>query len=315
METLDVTKIEPRLKHPTIFETFDSLNGGEAFVIHNDHDPVPLYYQMIAERGKTFEWEYLLKGPEIWEVKITKLNSGEESKTIGELVASDYRKAEIFRKFGLDFCCGGHKSLKEACENKGINVLEVEKALEEVEKTPVNHQQDFNKWDLDFLADYIINTHHRYVNDSLPLLYEFSNKVATVHGNSHPEVIEIARYFEGVAEELKMHMHKEEMILFPYIKQLTVAEKTGENIAMPGFGTIKNPINMMEAEHTAVGNDYEKIRELSNNYTPPQDACSSYRVLFAKLEEFEKDLHQHIHLENNILFAKAIKLEEKLMNA
>lgn len=314
METLDVTKIEPRLKHPTIFERFDALQGGEAFVIHNDHDPVPLYYQMIAERGQVFEWEYVLKGPEIWEVKITKLHVGEKSKTIGELVASDFRKAEVFRKFGLDFCCGGNKTIKDACAEKGISHEEVEKALSEAENQPAAASHDFNKWKLDFLADYIVNTHHTYVQEALPMLYEFSNKVANVHGNAHPEVVEIARYYDEVANELRMHMHKEEMILFPYIKHLAQCEAQGLTPETPGFGTIQNPIRMMEAEHVSAGGCMEQIRVLSNNYTPPQDACGSYKVLYAKLEEFEKDLHQHIHLENNILFSKAIELESKLLS-
>ncbi|MFP5471300.1 MAG: iron-sulfur cluster repair di-iron protein [Bacteroidia bacterium] len=313
METLDVTKIEPRLKHPTIFERFDALSGGQAFVIHNDHDPKPLYYQMIAERGQTFDWKYLKEGPDVWEVKISKLNTGEKPSTIGELVAKDFRKAEVFRKFGLDFCCGGNKSLKDACAEKGILVKEVETALTEIDNQTKSASQDFNSWDLDFLADYIVNTHHKYVAGSLPMLYEFSTKVARVHGDRHPEVMDIADYFDAVAEELKMHMHKEEMILFPYIKQLVAAKKNNTSVQAPAFGTIENPIKMMESEHISAGGNMSEINRLSNGFTPPEGACSSYRVLFAKLEEFEKDLHQHIHLENNILFPKAIQLEKELM--
>lgn len=313
METLDVTQIEPRLKHPTIFERFDALSGGQAFIIHNDHDPKPLYYQMIAERGQTFDWEYLKEGPEVWEVKISKLQTGETPSTIGELVAADFRKAEVFRKFGLDFCCGGHKSLKEACEKKGISTNIVEAALAEIDNKPEEAIQDFNNWELDFLADYILNTHHTYVADSLPMLYELSKKVARVHGDRHPEVVEIAGYFDAVAEELKMHMHKEENILFPYIKQLVAAKKDNAPVQPSPFGSIKNPISMMEAEHESAGGNMEKIHELSNAFTPPQDSCASYRVLFSKLQEFENDLHQHIHLENNILFPKAITLENELL--
>lgn len=314
METLDVTRIEPRLKHPTIFERFDALEEGEAFIIHNDHDPKPLYYQLIAERGETFDWEYLLQGPSVWEVKISKLKKGETSSTIGELVAEDYRKAEVFRKFGLDFCCGGHKSLEEACEEKGVSTLDVENALKDVENKPLSTSQDFNNWELDFLSNYIVATHHKYVADSLPMLYEFSEKVARVHGDTHPEVIDIANYFDAVAKELKSHMQKEENILFPYIRELVDAKKNDSAINPSPFGTIENPIKMMESEHVSAGGNMEKIHELSNSFTPPEDACSSYRVLYSKLEEFEKDLHQHIHLENNILFPKAIELEKELLN-
>lgn len=314
METLDVTTIEPRLKHPTIFERFDALEGGEAFVIHNDHDPKPLYYQLIAERGQTFDWEYLEEGPEVWEVKISKLKNGEESTTIGELAAKDYRKVEVFRKFGLDFCCGGNKSLEEACKEKGIDADEVGKALSAVDNSNKDAQHDFDSWDLGFLSDYIINTHHKYVNDSLPMLYEFSDKVARVHGDHHPEVVEIARLFNDVAEELRMHMNKEESILFPYIKKLATAKKEGQTVEPPPFGSVENPIRMMEAEHDSCGDNMKRMREISSSFTPPEGACASYRTLYGKLDEFERDLTQHLHLENNILFPKSIKLEKELLS-
>lgn len=313
METLDVTQIEPRLKHPTIFQKFDALEGGGAMVIHNDHDPKPLYYQLIAERGQTFEWEYLLDGPTVWEVKISKLNDGETPSTIGELVASDFRKAEVFKKFGLDFCCGGAKSVKEACKEKGIDAVKVEQALREIDQKPQDRQLDFNSWELDFLIDYILNTHHKYVSESLGVIYEYSTKVARVHGSRHPEVVVIANLFAEVAEELGSHMQKEELILFPYVKQLVEAKKTGVgSVQTPGFGSVQNPINVMEAEHEGAGDCLRQIAQLSNNYTPPEDACSTYRVLYSKLQEFENDLHAHVHLENNILFPKAIQLERQL---
>lgn len=314
MEILDVTKIEPRLKHPTIFDMYDNLEQGSAMVIHNDHDPIPLYYQMIAEKGKTFDWEYILKGPEIFEVKITKLRTGETSSSIGELVAKDYRKAEIFRKFGLDFCCGGHKTVKEACEKKGVNYIEVENELLKVEQQQNDNTENFNEWELDFLADYIINKHHKYVSSAVVLLNELSSKVARVHGDVHPELIEIERNYVQVANELTAHMQKEEVVLFPYIKQMVQNKRNGNPFEKSSFGTIKNPIHMMESEHVSAGECMESIRTLSNNFTLPSDACNSYRVLFGKLEEFEKDLHQHIHLENNILFPKAIQMEKELMN-
>jgi len=313
MEILDVTQIEPRLKHPTIFEKFDALSGGQAFVIHNDHDPKPLYYQLIAERGQIFDWEYLKKGPTIWEIKITKFDLSKKPITIGEMVADDFRKAEVFSKFGLDFCCGGTKTLKEACEEKGIDKKEVEAALTEVESLPVNRQQNFKDWELDFLSDYIINTHHRYVTESLPMLHDVSLKVAEAHGASHPEVVTIAGLFAAIEEELSAHLQKEEQILFPYIKQVAVAKREKIQMAPSSFGSVENPIKMMEAEHVSAGSNMDKIHELSNAYALPEDACTSYRMLYNKLNEFEQDLHQHIHLENNILFPKAIQLEKELL--
>ncbi len=314
MEILDVTQIEPRLKHPTIFQKFDALSGGEAFVIHNDHDPKPLYYQMVAERGETFDWEYLEEGPEIWEVKISKLNLRTEPLTIGELVTEDFRKAEVFSKYGLDFCCGGAKSLKEACEEKGIDEKEVATALTEVESQAKSRQQDFNSWDLDFLVDYILNIHHKYVKGSVTMLYDVSGKVANVHGENHPEVIKIAGLFETIARELDTHIQKEETVLFPYIKRLAVAKRENTAMEPASFGSVENLIRTMESEHVAVGGSMDEINRLSNGYVTPEDACSSYRALYAKLDEFEQDLHRHIHLENNILFPKAIQLEKELLD-
>lgn len=314
METLDVTQIEPYLKHSTIFEKFDALVKNQEFIIQNDHDPKPLYFQLLAERGKCFEWVYLKEGPFIWEIKITKLSMEDELPTIGEMVAKDYRKAEVFRKFGLDFCCGGNKSLQAACEKKGIDAGKVEEALREVDNTIPGVQQNFNTWELDFLADYITNTHHKYIAYAVPMLFEFSAKVARVHGDAHPETIEIADLFRDVAEELQLHMQKEENILFSYIKEMVAARRTGIACERPMFGTIKNPISMMEEEHLSAGGNMEEIHRLSNGYTPPADACSTFRVLYAKLNEFEMDLHQHIHLENNILFPKAIALESELFS-
>ncbi|MBI2259684.1 MAG: iron-sulfur cluster repair di-iron protein [Flavobacteriia bacterium] len=311
MDTINVTLIEPKLKHPTIFNKFDEIGENESFIIHNDHDPKPLYYQLIAERGQTFEWEYLLNGPEIWEVKISKLTAGEKPKTVGEMVLEDYRKAEVFRKFGIDFCCGGKKTLQQACEKKGINPNEVQSALENL-NTNSTQTENYHSWSLDFLADYIVNKHHTYVKESHSILFDLSQKVARVHGDKHPELIEIAHLYEEIANELQMHMHKEEMILFPYIKKLVLASKNEIPFEQAPFGSIVNPINMMESEHELAGEHLEKIHEYSNNYTPPADACNSYRVLFAKLSEYEKDLHQHIHLENNLLFPKAIELEKSL---
>jgi len=313
-EVLNVTLIEPRLKHPTIFEKYDALNQGQSFIIHNDHDPKPLYYQLLAERGNTFTWQYLEEGPQWWKVKIGKLKAGEQEPTIGDLVTKDFRKAEVFKKFGLDFCCGGKKTLTKACKEKGLDVVQIEKELREVDEQPVMPSQDFNQWDLDFLADYIVNTHHKYVVQAIPILFEYTQKVAKVHGDRNSEAVAIADNFLKVVDELNRHMMKEENVLFPYIKILVSNKRQGVTLEPSPFGTIKNPIRMMEAEHEEVGDVMEEINKLSNNYTPPANACTTFRLSYAKLKEFEDDLHQHIHLENNILFPKAIALEEELLS-
>lgn len=247
-------------------------------------------------------------------MKTQEVNRIENALTIGEMVAKDYRKAEVFKNFGFDFCCGGKKTLDVACNEKGISITEVNEALQILDNKQQQSSQDFNNLELDHLIDHIINTHHKYINEALPLLDEFSTKVARVHGDAHPEVIEITDHYQAVADELRMHMHKEETILFPYIRQIAVAKRNNESLPPPPFGTVSNPINMMEMEHDSAGNKLAVIKELSNDHTPPVDACNTYRVLYGKLKEFEEDLHQHIHLENNILFPKAIKLEEELIS-
>ncbi len=312
---LNVTLIEPKLKHPTIFVRFDELVPGESLTIHNDHDPKPLYYQLLGERGNIFTWEYLEQGPQLWRVKIAKKLSGEDDETLGEIAAKDLRKAEVFKKYGLDFCCGGKKTVKEACAEKGIDVTKVEQELQVADKNPnttASRPLPYNDWNLDFLADYIVNTHHSYVKKTIPDLRSYSSKVAKVHGDHHPELITINKLVEEICDEMSAHMIKEETVLFPYVKQLVASKSNGNGDGQFGhFKTIQTPINMMEMEHELVGKDMEEIRNLSKNYSLPEDACASYSFLFKTLEEFESDLHIHIHLENNILFPKAVELEKK----
>ncbi|WP_439880085.1 iron-sulfur cluster repair di-iron protein [Pontibacter sp. MBLB2868] len=313
IEKLDVTILEPGMKHPAIFKRFDNLEAGEAFIIHNDHDPKPLYYQLLGERGNTFKWEYLEEGPDVWEVKISKLTP-QEGETVGEMVAKDYRKAQVFRKYGIDFCCGGKKTVKQVCHEKGIKQEELEQALSTADVAGKSREEAFDKWELAFLADYIVNVHHKYVQEAIPVLYEFTTKIARVHGSQHPELLEVAKHFANVASELEAHMPKEERVLFPYIKRLEEAQKNNVKLDSPAFGSIQNPINMMEMEHEQAGNELEAIRALTANYTLPADACATYTVTFKKLQEFEEDLFRHIHLENNILFPKALELEKGVLN-
>lgn len=311
---LNVTLIEPRLKHPTIFARFDKLNEGESFVIHNDHDPKPLYYQLLGERGNIFTWEYLEQGPEWWKVKISKRKTTEGEETLGQIAAKDLRKAQIFKKYGLDFCCGGKKTVKEACAEKGLDVTKVEQELQQADKVQSSRPLPYNEWNLDFLSDYIINTHHTYIRKNLPDIRTYADKVRRVHGEYHPELIKVHQLVEAVNAELTAHMHKEEQILFPYIKQMVSAKNNSQQSESSPFGTVQNPINMMEMEHESVGNNLDALRECTNNYSLPEDACASYSLLYRMLDEFEDDLHLHIHLENNILFPKALDMEKSLQS-
>lgn len=228
---------------------------------------------------------------------------------IGEIVSKDFRTAAIFKKNGIDFCCKGGRTIEDACAPKKIDATKI---YEDIEALPNKEggSIDFNTWPLDLLADYVEKTHHRYVEEKTPILQAFLEKLARVHGERHPELIEIRNLFEGSVQDLAVHFKKEELVLFPFIKNMVKAKISGEELIHPSFGTVENPVAMMKHEHTVEGERFAKIAELTSNYNPPADACNTYRVTFAMLEEFESDLHTHIHIENNILFPKAIKLEK-----
>lgn len=234
-----------------------------------------------------------------------------ENKSVGEIVAEDYRTAQIFKDHGIDFCCKGDRSIQEVCEAHNIAP---EVLLEEIEK--LKHQStqgnnDYQSWPLDLLADYIQKKHHRYVDEKIPEINAYLEKLCRVHGNRHPELIEIAEQFKISGGELTVHMKKEEFILFPFIRKM-VNTASAESLGNPQFGSVENPIEMMKHDHDGEGERFRKISALSDGYTPPADGCGTYRVTYALLKEFEEDLHLHIHLENNILFPKSIELEKKL---
>ncbi len=248
--------------------------------------------------------------------EINKLNSEEfSSLTLSEIVTKNYKAAEVFERYGLDFCCRGNKMISEACLEKGLSLEQVLSELKNLNGNGKENHFDFSEWDISILADYIVHKHHDYIRKMIPAITQHTQKVASVHGANHPEVIEIAKHFSIVYKDLKQHMMKEEQMLFPFIKYLTKVEENKSAAERPFFGTVKNPIKMMEIEHQNAGDEMFEIRKLSNNYTPPDDACNTYKVSFQELKEFEEDLHQHVHLENNILFPKAVLLEEAMFGS
>lgn len=229
--------------------------------------------------------------------------------TVRDIVADDYRAAAVFQKHGIDFCCGGNRSLASACSASGADSAHVLGELAKLDQMTDIPVPRFKTWDLGFLADYIEANHHGYVRGAVSTILQHTRKVASVHGERHPEVVHIARIFEEIAQELTHHMMKEEHILFPYIREMAAQARAGRPMPPPPFGSIQNPIRMMEMEHESAGGGMQRIRELSGNHTPPADACTTFRVTYQELLEFERDLHQHVHLENNILFPKAVELE------
>lgn len=239
--------------------------------------------------------------------------NAESSNTIGEIVAQDYRAASIFADLGIDFCCKGNRTIDEVCNKKDLDKKEILEKLNNL-KAINSESIDFNAWPLDLLVDYIEKKHHRYIEEKTPVLLAFLDKLTKVHGGRHPELFEINNLFKASAGELAQHMKKEELILFPFIKKMVQSNITHTKIESPHFGLVENPITMMKHEHEHEGERFAKIATLSNDYTPPADACNTYKVTFSMLQEFEQDLHKHIHLENNILFPKAIELQKKVFS-
>ena len=237
--------------------------------------------------------------------------------TVGSLVAKDYRTAAVFKKYGIDFCCNGNRSLEAACDHDSARVAALKSDLDAVSQRATLADSagiDFASWPLDLLADYVEKKHHRYVASQIPALQAYLDKLCKVHGGRHSELFQIRELFAGCAIELSRHMKKEEGVLFPYIRTMAAADSASGPATPAAFGTVQNPIKAMMHEHDTEGVRFREIATLSNDYTAPEDACGTYRVAYALLQEFEADLHLHIHLENNILFPRAIELEARLQH-
>lgn len=225
---------------------------------------------------------------------------------VSKIVAKNFKTAKVFSAYGIDFCCNGGIPLSEACEQKSIDLQQVVDQLQVALAEP--QSVDYLSMNMSDLADHIVTVHHGYVNQTMPILRAYLDKLSRVHGERHPELHQIRQLFEETVGNLTMHMKKEELILFPYIQTMNTAQHNGHELPKPHFGHINNPIHMMQEEHETEGARLREIAQLTNNYTCPSDGCQTYRVAFAVLDEFEKDLHTHIHLENNILFPRALEL-------
>ena len=224
--------------------------------------------------------------------------------TVGEIVAADFRTAAVFQQFGIDFCCGGGHTLVEACRHRDLDTDVVLTAVERACEQPGSAPR-FDAWPPEELIGHIVATHHAYVRRALPSLLGFTQKIAAVHGGRHPELSEVARITADIADEMTSHMAKEERVLFPYIAALSTAVRNGLPAPPAPFGPVDNPIRMMEEDHEATGAAMARIRALTSDYTVPSDGCTTYRVCLQELNAFERDLHAHVHLENNILFPAA----------
>ena len=236
------------------------------------------------------------------------MHEGTENKTIGAIVAADFRAAAVFARYGIDFCCGGQVTLAAACAERNINLQELTQELEAVQSAPVDRSQNYAAWSQPFLADYIVNTHHAYLRENDPQIAAYAQKIAAVHGENHPELLEIAAIFDKIVVDMTAHLQEEEEIFFPALKRVSDAKIDGQIPDPKDQETIRTSLLKLQSEHEAIGEAVHKIHHLAKDYAIPADVCNTFTVTYQKLKEFEDDLHKHVHLENNILFAKAEKL-------
>ncbi len=227
--------------------------------------------------------------------------------TLAQIVNSNHKAAAILEKYHLDFCCKGKRSLQQACTEQQLSLNEISQELETVFIQNEKADIDFYEMSLSSLCDYIVTKHHEYVKNELPLIYGYLYKVSTKHGDRHPELHKIFQTFAAVKEEMESHMKKEEMILFPRIKELEKLAEKKINVPV-SINYFQAPIHIMEQEHDHAGNLLNEIRSLTADYNTPADACTTYRLSFASLNNFEQDLHQHVRLENNVLFPGTLQL-------
>jgi len=230
------------------------------------------------------------------------------TKSLAQIVNSNHRAATVFEKYHLDFCCKGKRSLQQACEENKLSVNDVISALETTaESNSCGTRINYENFSLAQLAGYIEMTHHTYAKKEMPAILGYLQKVAGKHGDRHPEMVKVMQLFSSLKEEMERHLQTEELILFPRIKEIEQAETTGNMMAFSSTYLL-DPIRIMEQEHDHAGSLLSEIRQLTNNYNPPADACTTYKLSYAALEAFELDLHKHVHLENNILFPRALLL-------
>ena len=234
------------------------------------------------------------------------------TRTIREFAVEVPQATRLFEKLGIDYCCGGGKLLSEACTEANLSLDDVLRSLSVTDSQNESGAVDWKRADLADLIDHIVTKHHGYVKQELPRLDRLMNKVAAKHGPNHPELLRMQELFAALSTELTSHLMKEEQVLFPYVVQCERSLRESGRVHPPMFGTVRNPIHMMELEHDSAGDTLKEMRAISSGFTAPENGCFSFQTLYQGLREFEADLHQHIHLENNILFPRAIEFETRV---
>lgn len=233
--------------------------------------------------------------------------------SIKEFVTYDYRTSDIFFKHGIDFCCNGNRSLKEVCEENNINIHYMLEKLNTILFTPNNNNMDFKSWPLDLLVDYIEKIHHTYIKEKIKVLLPALEKLCIEEGIDHPVIFEINTIFNDFMNELLPHMEKEELLLFPFIKEMVTTNNCIDTAERYNTENKENIIAIMQQEHKHEAANFHKISYLTHKYRAPLTASNSLRLTFVVLEEFERDLYKHIHLENNILFPRALAFAKELI--
>jgi regulator of cell morphogenesis and NO signaling len=230
-----------------------------------------------------------------------------KEKTLASIVTEQSQSVRVLEKYNLDFCCKGKRTLSEACSEKGLSLEAILLELQQVITPEERTQMPFSEMTAGQLVSYVLIHHHFYVKQSMPTIISHLEKVATKHGDRFPYMVEVFRLFDEIREEMALHMQKEELVLFPRINEVEALFNADQKTNI-GEGFISIPVNIMEAEHDHAGTIMYTIRQLTNNYTPPTDACTTFKLSLAELKEFEEDLHRHVHLENNLLFPLAQKM-------
>lgn len=244
---------------------------------------------------------------------LNQLDISKES-IVADLVAQDYRTSDVFKKYGIGFCCGGKYPLQMACE---INNVDVNDILEELQtatsEVNVSNTLQYKDWPLDFLADYIVNVHHQYLKKALPQVDDLVAHFTDGHRKKYSYLDELHGTTNRMVKQMLPHMEHEEKVIFPYVRQIQHAYQHSEPYAGLFVKTLRKPIELMMAqEHETTGKDLLKLRELTNNYTPPSSACLTHKVAFSKLKEVDCDISRHLYLENEILFPQVVEMEKKL---
>ena len=299
--TLDVRVLPPQEKHRHIFEKLENLAAGEDLILLNDHDPKPLFYQMQQLYPDVFGWAYLQEGEDnLWKIRI--FHKPRFNKSVREVVMEYPPAIAVLKKYRIDFCCKGDVNFLEACAAKGLNGEEVLAEIRSGEAGGGSYPLRFQEWKMGALCHFIENNHHSYIRKNTPQIAQLLDKVTKVHYQRHPFLLNLNQAFYQLSKELMEHLEKEEGEYFPMIKEY---ERTG--ILPDDSAALKEEL---KEEHSEAGKMLEEIRALCDNYQPPAGACASFELVYKFLKEYEEDLHQHIHLENNILFPR---VKEKML--